>query len=310
MLPNTKNKEQLRILIDLCNKNNSFESVFSNAKFGRIVHFTNHTPWISKEEKSGFIPIYEGKFFHQYNGRFSGFNGVPNSERYGSKVSSRKLDVLEKSNSTLVPESRFFIEKEKWNQLSKNYVGDYCLVWRSLTSATNQRTCISTILPFVPGSQSIQFLQLNKEDLVFLMTIFNSIVFDYVLRIKLSGIDLTQTVIRQMPVPNRLKLDLTISFKNEQASIKDHLFSRALSLLTDDTRLKSLIDSFGYKTKVLNSTERELALKEIDFLILYLYDVNTNDIDTLIAEFPQDYTTESKNYLNQLLQEEKILAEH
>jgi len=309
MLPNTKDKMQLKTLLHLYNKNCSFDQMFKTVKFGRIVHFTNHTTWISKEPKSGLIPIYEGKFIYQYDGRYSGFNNIPIKERYGSKISSKRLTLDEKFDSAYMPESRYFIDNKKWKELSKNYTEDYCLLWRSLTSATNQRTCIATILPFVPCSQSVQFLQLPKDDLVYLLAIFNSIAFDYILRIKLSGIDLTQSIIRQMPVPNKNRLKELIFIEGEEIEIRAYLYSKVLSLLYNDIRLKPFVESFDVKvTTILDENLRRKLKREIDFLILYLYDVKPEEVDVITQEFPKDYSIEDRVNLKNLLDDQYVFV--
>ena len=107
----------------------------------------------------------------------------------------------EKQDLQTVPESRFFIRESKWNKVSRNYHAEYSLYWRSLTSSTNRRTTIATILPHMPTSQSIQLLQKRDdyEGLLIILSLFNSVIFDYLVKNKLNGIDLTQTIIIQIP---------------------------------------------------------------------------------------------------------------
>ncbi len=154
---------------------------------------------ISNYKASKNIPIYEGKFFNQYDGRYAGFNGVKDRMKYGNK--SAAVILNSGVNDQIYPEARYFINSDKWKHLVKNHSEEFMLAWRSLTSATNTRTCIATVLPFIPASQSVQFLTINISDLLYLTGLFNSVVFDFILKKKLSGIDLTQTIINQMPVP-------------------------------------------------------------------------------------------------------------
>jgi len=208
MLPNFSKKSEIDLLLRVSNDFPFFKNVYDNVRFGRIVHLTSHSDFISRKRSESNIPVYEGKFFNQFDGKYSGFNGVADELRYGNKASSVNLDESKKENENYLPESRFFINTEKWQQLSKNHNEKFMLAWRSLTSATNRRTCIATVLPFIPASQSVQFLTTNKGDLLYLAGLFNSVVFDFILKKKLSGIDLTQSVINQMPVP---KIDQTTS---------------------------------------------------------------------------------------------------
>lgn len=102
------------------------------------------------------------------------------------------------------PECRYFIDKKFWESFLDRYDQPYSLCWRSLTSPTNQRTMIASIIPSMPTCQSVQLLQTTPvEDLLMILALFNSKVFDFFVRLKMGGIDLTQSVVRQIPVPFR-----------------------------------------------------------------------------------------------------------
>ena len=63
---------------------------------------------------------------------------------------------------------------------------------------------IASIIRSMPTCQSIQLLQTaSVEELLLILALFNSKVFDYFVRLKMAGIDLTQSVVRQIPVPCR-----------------------------------------------------------------------------------------------------------
>ena len=245
MLPNFSARDEADFLLRVSYEFPFFKNLYNKVRFGRIVHLTSHAEFISRNKSDDNTPVYEGKFFNQFDGKYSGFNGVGTELKYGSKSSSVVLDKTKKNHENSFPESRFFINTEKWLQLSKNHSEKFMLAWRSLTSATNTRTCIATILPFIPASQSVQFLTTNKNDLLYLCGLFNSVVFDFILKKKLSGIDLTQSVINQMPVPNIEQTTSTINFNGGEATIKQHISLLVFSLLKNDVRLHSLFETLN-----------------------------------------------------------------
>ncbi|WP_455590745.1 Eco57I restriction-modification methylase domain-containing protein [Bacteroides sp.] len=301
MLPNFTSKEDANFLLKISNNFSFFKDIYKDVSFGRIVHLTNHSEYISKKKEKNNIPIYEGKFFNQYDGKYSGFNGLPDAKKYGSKASSILLDKTKKKDNNYFPESRFFIDKSKWLQLSKNYDSRFMLAWRSLTSATNTRTCISTILPFIPASQSVQFLITKKEeDLIILCALFNSVVFDYILKKKLSGIDLTQSVINQIPVPKPIQYENIVTINNVEASIKTHIISLVYSLLKDDSRLTPLFKELNIHL-LANSISKD-AIRYIDLIFMSLYDINMKEIELISSEFSKQYSNEDIEWFkNQML---------
>jgi len=294
MLPNFSNKREADFLLRVSYDFPFFKNIYENVRFGRIVHLTSHAEFITKKKTEDNVPIYEGKFFNQFDGKFSGFNGVEGELRYGNKSSSVNIDETKKSIPDYFPESRFFIDAEKWNHLSKNHSEKFMLAWRSLTSATNTRTCIATVLPFIPASQSVQFLTTNSNDLLYLCGLFNSVVFDFILKKKLSGIDLTQSVINQMPVPSIEQTASTISFNGGEATIKLQISLLVFSLLQNDVRLLPLFETLDLNTPVDES--RFELVRKIDLLFMLLYRVNDSEIELVLSEFSKQYSKEDLNW--------------
>jgi len=288
MLPNFSTKIEADFLLRISSEFPFFKKTYNNIKFGRIVHLTSHTEFISKKKLDDNIPVYEGKFFYQFDGKYSGFNGVEDKLRYGSKASSIILN--EKENANIFPESRFYINTQKWIQLSRSHSEKFMLAWRSLTSATNSRTCIATILPFIPASQSVQFLTTDSDNLLYLCGLFNSVVFDFILKKKLSGIDLTQSVINQMPVPYINKAIFEINFIGKKDTIKNHISFLVFSLLKNDNRLHPLFNDLNLSSSLQES--RFELIRKIDLLFILLYNLNDSEIELVISEFTKQYTKE------------------
>ena len=307
MLPNFSNKREADFLLRVSYDFPFFKNVYENIRFGRIVHLTSHAEYITKKKSEDNVPIYEGKFFNQFDGKFSGFNGVEDEFRYGSKSSSVNIDEAKKEIANYFPESRFFINAEKWQQLSKNHSGKFMLAWRSLTSATNTRTCIATVLPFIPALQSVQFLTTNQNDLLYLCGLFNSVVFDFILKKKLSGIDLTQSVINQMPVPNIELLTSKINFNGCEVTIKHHISLLVFSLLRHDVRLNSLFQNLDLQNEIRSESKFE-TVRKIDLLFMALYKLTDSEVQLVLTEFSKQYSKEDLSWFKKELQ--KLLSNY
>lgn len=301
MLPNFSNKREAEFLLRISYDFPFFKNVYENVRFGRIVHLTSHAEFITKKKSEDNVPIYEGKFFNQFDGKFSGFNGVEDELRYGNKSSSVNIDEAKKMIVNYFPESRFFISREKWVQLSKNHSEEFMLVWRSLTSATNTRTCIATVLPFIPATQSVQFLTTNQNDLFYLTGLFNSVVFDFILKKKLSGIDLTQSVINQMPVPNIEQTTSKLCFNGGEATIKHHISLLVFSLLRNDVRLNSLFENLDFQNEIRSESKFE-TVRKIDLLFMALYKLTDSEVQLVLTEFSKQYSKEDLSWFKKELQ--------
>lgn len=204
LLPNVADWKEFSFLLRTHRSLSVFAKEFPKCHFGRLVHLTAHAEHISTKSEKTRVPIYEGKFIEQYDNRFSTFAGMSADERYQAKASARRQPGDSFVAPKPAPECRYFIDKKFWESFLDRYDQPYSLCWRSLTSPTNQRTMIASIIPSMPTCQSVQLLQTTPvEDLLMILALFNSKVFDFFVRLKMGGIDLTQSVVRQIPVPFR-----------------------------------------------------------------------------------------------------------
>lgn len=283
-IPNVSSNDALLFLQKAHCRLKLFSDVYPNCHFGRLIHLTAHTEWIEREASTNNIPIYEGKFIERYDARYATFRGIPNSKKYASKATAVKTALAENGKKEL-PESRYFIRKELWNKYRSQYCENYSLCWRSLTSPTNSRTMLAMILPTNPTCQSIQMLQTsNEEDLVLLLALFNSIPFDYFVRIKMPGLDLTQSVIKQIPVPSKEDYNEVIAFNGEKASLKKHILSYAISLLKEEDRLSGLTRKFEDKIYEVNMPMQEKQ-RMIDLLIKKAYHLDNHTYENILRTF-------------------------
>lgn len=265
ILPKVASFEELDRLIFLQSKHVSFSCVFKNVKFGRLVHLTNHSNYIFTEKRDNNIPIYEGKFIGRYDLRFASFEHVPMSNRYSNKASAKQIP---NSNSGIkaYPVSRYFIDEYFWKKLSKTYKKyNWMLAWRSLSSPTNKEIMISCILPFCPTSQSIQFLCSNNVDeLLIINGLFNSDYFCDLLKKRMPGLDLTQTLIKSIPVPD-FEIEST---KNDY----EEIISNVLYLYSNEPLLERILKESEF-TPANNKTFDE-AINKINKAVIRLYSIS------------------------------------
>lgn len=289
MLPNIMNTGSMCILLDLYGRFHTIGQAYKELQFGRLVHYTNHADYIGKSSEETNLPVYEGKFFQSFDGRYSGYNNVPYADRYKSKAQTKRLSDEER-NTGVMPLSRFYINKDKWEALSRSYRADYMLAWHSLTSATNGKACVSTILPFLPASQSVQFLITDDTELlVYLACLFNSVVFDFIVKNKLNGIDLTQTIIKQMPIP-------TMCLAKEKLANNESIFSQLVSLchgfLSDDCRMDKLWHMLPAFAEC-SITDRQELQARLDALVARLYGLSFPTLRQIISVYPSLYNSDT-----------------
>jgi|GEM_PF-5859313 transcriptional regulator with XRE-family HTH domain len=119
----------------------------------------------------GFSPVYEGRHVEQFV-----FGGEPIRWWLKRELAQAKYG------------------RESWS-------GPF-LVYRRISSSTNQRTCIAAILPSgSAASNSLSGLIPERVEIEAAAVVLNSFCFDYALRLRTATININPTHMRHMPVP-------------------------------------------------------------------------------------------------------------
>lgn len=283
MIPSITKNRDIKILLDTHRRLPLFDEVYPNCHFGRLVHLTAHAQNIQTESNEDNIPIYEGKFIERYDARFATFAGLPNEQKYSAKARAKK-SLLE-GNCKDLPESRYFIRKELWSKISTSYPEPYMLAWRSLTSSTNARTTLAMILPMMPTCQSIQFLQTeNNRDLLMMLALFNSKPFDYLVRLKMPGIDLTQSVIRQIPVPARSSYEEPVIYQHQMLQLGKHILTRVSALIAMEPMVSSLAQDLKQEEHLPVKPKAALE-RELDELFAIVFGLDADEKEIVQTSF-------------------------
>lgn len=286
-IPNVSDNGEIKFLKDAHKQFRLFSDVYPDCHFGRLIHLTAHAASISKHHTKDNVPIYEGKFIEQYDARYATFQGMLESKKYANKASAEK-NIQNAKGIKSWPESRYFVDQVLWKKYLSQYGEKYSLCWRSLTSPTNRRTMLAMILPTCPTCQSIQMLQTTSvEDLVILLALFNSIPFDYFVRIKMPGLDLTQSVIKQIPVPSKLDYCEELEFNGIIASLKKHILSYAISILKGESKLEELTLQFDGIIYDVDELDIEKKKKMIDILFQKAYHLDDDSYKEILLTFPK-----------------------
>ena len=147
---------------------------------------------------------------------------------------------------------------------------------------------LATLLPLIPTCQSIQMLQLdNVDDMLQILALFNSIIFDYIVRLKMAGLDLTQTIIKQIPVPKKEAYESVIVFQDKEDTIRNHIYERMKYLYKKDKRVSALFEN----NDIYDGTDksRKQIISEMDRLVGVMYGLSAEQIKEIASTFDKYY---------------------
>lgn len=234
-----------------------------NLKLTSEFHMTNDSYLFKTEPAEGRLPLYEGKMIHQFTHRYA--------------LPKYWLDEKEARQALL-----------KRGEVDKGQILDYQtyrLGFRDVARNTDIRTMIATILP--PNSFCGNTISLEKnekqvavslKEKCYLLSIFNSFVFDRSIRDKVTS-HLSFFYVYQNPIP-RLK---------EGDKYFQEIVENAAKLICTTEEFEQLAKEVGigsHKNGVTEEGERMAIRAKLDAIVAHLYELNLTEFQHILTTFP------------------------
>ncbi len=252
----------------LCNEETGENSW--DVSFNRLLDMSNDSHFFHETREEGMLPLYEGKMIHHYDHRFNTF------ETTGGNAKENEVTAEQKRNPRFEPSPRYWVRHE--DVLSKlpkccKQVPEWLIGFRDITNATNERTFIVSFIPFsaVNHKLPLLFLEHSPEMQCIFVANGSSLVFDYVVRQKLGGTDMTYFYLKQLPF-----LPPTAYSEQDLAYISQ----RVLELTYTSHSMQPLAKTLGYEGEPFAwDEERRSKLKaELDAYYAKLYGLTREEL--------------------------------
>lgn len=147
-----------------------------------------------------YVPLYEAKMISFFDHRFAG---------YAARGDDRGYRVLPETIPDDHADPHFEVEPFYWvahsdlqERLAERTKSLWLLGWKDVTSATNERTAIFSIIPKVAVGHTLPLMFTTKgaDRLTGLYANLNALVTDYTARNSVAGLHLTYGYLKQFPV--------------------------------------------------------------------------------------------------------------
>jgi hypothetical protein len=160
--------------------------------------------------KDEYVPLYEGKMIWHYNHHYGVFPNEYEVSKRPDSINATGINELANPNSLLSPwywvrkdlvDARL-IKKDKKDNIQWEWTHKYYIGFRDVTNATNERTCVATLMPggFAAGDKApLVFTSRGLIPGVMLVAMMSSLVFDYVARQKVGGSSMGIFIMKQLP---------------------------------------------------------------------------------------------------------------
>ena len=291
---------------ELCKKILGKNKLFGDYswRFRREFHMTDDRNLFSKESGKNFLPVYEGKMIHQFDSNYSATNSYIKNKDGHSDLLGKEVNRIKSQleNEFDAEEIKSYFEKDEF----KLDYQTFRLVYRAIGSSTNERTLISTIIPpNVFTVNSLNYLinfsykkskgkiiqeKVGNGDLLYLMSLFNSLTLNYYIRNKISA-NLNMFYIYELPIPKAT------------VKQKEFILKVAISLLVlsaEESLFKDLESEFKLKVDPKSDPTRLRAELEV-FIAKELFKLSKEDWQYITSTFVYGEKSETKQELDKFI---------
>jgi hypothetical protein len=235
------------------------------------------------------LPLYEGKMLDLFDHRAA--HVVISETAIVRQGQSVELSSTEHTDPKALPIPRYWIEARHVAEKVGHRTSPHALLAiRKVTSPTNERTVIGTLLPVSGVGDSAQVLFAAQGDArayVFLAACMSSFVLDFVARAKLGGINLNFFIIEQLPV-------LTSGASNRPApwdvksSVQEWFVPRLAELYCTAVDMCPLAEELGFGGAPFrwDDSRRQLIRAEVDAAFFHLYGLTHDEAHYAMDTFP------------------------
>ena len=244
-----------------------------------------------KKAEAEAVPLYEGKMVQMYDHRAA--NVVLNLANLKRPAQQEAVLESEHQNASFVPSPQFWVNSTEVNQ---QFIGEWSIAYKSITSPTNMRTMIPAIIPKSGVGNSMALLLPDNEATSYqefapqLLANMASFAFDYSLRQKVQGQNLNWFMIEQLPLIKPAQFEHTLG----NTKIADYVRAEVLHLSYTAHDLAPFARDMGYVDVTGNvkppfmwdATDRLHRQCRLDALFFNLYDINRDDAAYILDQFP------------------------
>lgn len=253
--------------------------------FCRLLDMSNDSNLFLAEKPEGedVLPLYEGKIIYNYDHRYNTFDET------GNDAIERSVTLQEKKNHSYDFSPRYWVRDLEVKSRLAGGKACWFLGFRDITNPTNERTLIMSFFPYsaVGNKLPLIFSEEKIELQCCLLGNGNAIIFDYLVRLKVSGKNMNFFLVEQFPfLPPSAYTEADIAY----------ISSRVLELSYTSYSMRPLAEALGYTGEPFPWDEdRRAQLKaELDAYYAKLYGLTREELAYILdptTKYPTDCPT-------------------
>ncbi|MBW8737059.1 MAG: SAM-dependent DNA methyltransferase [Streptomyces turgidiscabies] len=241
-----------------------------------------------------YLPLYEGKFLHHYDSRFSTFAGATEAQLRMNTLP--RLDTEAHRDPVALPLPRHWVAEsevedrlgEDRSRLREAWPYGWLMGWRDVCRAVDERTVIASVMPrtAVGHTQPLVLPLSTDKPLFAFLANLSTFALDFAARQKIQGAHLTYTYLEQLPVLPPTTYDFSAPWTQE-APLAEWIRPRVLELTYTSYEMAPWAKYLGDDEPpfVWDEERRFLMRAELDAAYFHLYGIERADVDLVLDSF-------------------------
>lgn len=234
--------------------------------FMAMLHMSNDSHLFADAPGPGLLPLYEAKLIHHFDHRWA---------TYTPEGNSRDLTVAEKADPSREVAPRYWVRAEEVEQrlADRGWRNRWLMGWRNIARSTDERSFIATVMPLVGVGHSMPIWFISKPAPLAAAYLANmtALAFDYIVRQKLGGTNMTYGYYMQYPV---------LPPQHYQSADLAFIVPRVLELTYTAHDLQPWAQDLGYDGMpfAFDPTRRARLRAELDAYYARLYGLTKDEL--------------------------------
>jgi hypothetical protein len=242
--------------------------------------------WSYTRDGKEYVPLYEAKMLSHFDHRFSTYRGATQAQL--NKGSLPRLTDAEHDDPNCEALSRYWVERSEVSAaLGERWDRDWLFGWRNIARASDSRTLVSSVLPATAINHAfpLAFPELPSHA-QFLHALWSTLAFDYIVRQKLSGSNMTYTTLQQFACPIPSAFDQHCLW-HRSATLGSWVRPYVLEMSYTSWRLKPYAQDIGDNGPPFNwdPERRTLLQADLEAAFLYVYGLNRHEAEHVLDSF-------------------------
>jgi hypothetical protein len=241
------------------------------------------------------LPLYQAKMVHQYDARFSTYEGATEAQlRLGTLP---RLGADDHADPMAMPLPRYWLNESlvegkfaaEPGRPDTGWLHNWVMSWRNICRGSDVRTVIPSVLPrtAVADTEPLLLPAITSLPLCGLLANLSSIVLDFAARQKISGAHLTYTYLEQLPVLAPDAYEKPVSWLGGQAPLALWVKDRVLELTYNSYEMAPWAQHLGDDGPpfVWDEDRRFVMRAELDAAYFHLYGIQRDDLLLVLDSF-------------------------